>query len=168
MEKRLNKKLEQYLTTFKNDIRLKITELDFSETEKINELMSHIFEYQRLSFDKEDVNKRQRVKNVIPNTNRRSAMIANGEQCIRQRKDNNMYCGTHEKGRPHGVVGNDIQEVVHKKCQVVATEIDGIIQYLDTHGNIYKTEDVLSEKENPSIIGKYTLDNKNKYTIQFN
>ena len=40
----------------------------------------------------------------------------------------------------------------------------GIVYYIDNYKNVYKTEDVLSEKENPEIIAKYEVNNGN-YTI---
>jgi hypothetical protein len=38
------------------------------------------------------------------------------------------------------------------------------VYYIDTIGNVYKTEDVMEGKENPQIIAKYEKINE-KYTI---
>ena len=40
----------------------------------------------------------------------------------------------------------------------------GIVYYLDQHGNVYDTEDVMNNVVNPKIIAKYILQN-DKYTI---
>ena len=104
MEKRLNKKIELYVSTFKDEIRNKIMEIKFEETEKIHELMEFVYEYNRLTLEKDDFSKRKRVQNAIPVTNRCSAKRANGDQCTRRRRDDSEYCGTHYKNAPHGLI----------------------------------------------------------------
>lgn len=157
MERRLNKKFEEYITSFKNDIRDKINMINFEETEKINELMGYVYDYERLIFKKEDISKRKRVKNTIPETNRCNARRANNEQCTRRKKDGCEYCGTHIKGTPHGLISEVLQpnEVTHK-IEIIAQEIGGIVYYIDDRENVYNTEDVMNNKENPGIIAKYT------------
>ena len=65
MEKRLNRKIEDYLSEFKNNIRNKVNELTFDEKNKINELLEYIYDYERLSIQKDDLVKRKRVKNHL-------------------------------------------------------------------------------------------------------
>lgn len=165
MEKRLNKKIESYITTFKDAMRAKIAEIDFEEKSKMNDLIEYVYEYERLALIKDDLNKRKRVKNSIPCSNRCSAKRANGEQCTRRRKDGCEFCGTHAKGTPNGLMnsGEGVANTM-QKVQVVAEEIGGIVYYVDAFNNVYKTEDVMEEKPNPEIIAKYVLDN-GKYTI---
>jgi hypothetical protein len=165
MEKRLNKKFEDYITSLKNDIRDKINILDFHEKEKINDLMGFIYDYERLVFKKDDLSKRKRVKNSIPLTNRCNAKRANNEQCTRRKKEGSEYCGTHIKGTPHGLI-MEMNESTSNICKmdIIAQEIGGIVYYIDNHTNVYNTEDVMNEKENPEIIAKYTLQN-GRYTI---
>ena len=52
----------------------------------------------------------------------------------------------------------------NKVIEVYAQEISGIVYYLDNYNNVYKTEDIMLNKENPEIIGKYEK-NSNEYTI---
>ena len=66
MERRLNKKLETYITSFKDDIREKTTQMGMTKNEQINQLLQYIYDYDRLSFNKEDFQKRKRVKNFVP------------------------------------------------------------------------------------------------------
>ena len=71
MEKRLNAKIESYTTGFKNDIRDKILELnENTDNDKMSLLIEYIYDYNRLIIDREDLNKRKRVKNSIPCENR--------------------------------------------------------------------------------------------------
>ena len=169
MEKRLNNKFESYITEFKNSVRDKINKLNFKETEKISELVGFVYDYRRLVFEKEDVCKRKRIKNAVPVVNRCNAKRANGEQCTRRRMETHEFCGTHVKGIPHGLVGSgDIDssssEPAKRKLELVAHEICGIVYYIDDSNNVYCTEDVMSDKENPRIIARYELQH-GRYSI---
>lgn len=160
MEKKLNKKFEEYITCFKNCVRDKINNMQFEEKEKINDLMGFVYDYERLIFLKDDISKRKRVKNTIPITNRCNARRANNEQCTRRKKDGCEYCGTHVKGTPHGLISEKIGVAsnIHN-MDLVAQEIGGIVYYIDTHNNVYNTEDVMNGIENPSIVATYKLQN---------
>jgi hypothetical protein len=160
MERRLNKKFEDYITSFKNDIRDKINTIKFEENDKINELMAYVYDYERLVFKKEDISKRKRVKNTIPETNRCNARRANNEQCTRRKKDGCEYCGTHIKGTPHGLITENIKsDEITCKLEIRAQEIGGIVYYIDDNTNVYNTEDVMNNKENPDVIAKYVIHN---------
>jgi hypothetical protein len=160
MEKKLNKKFEDYITCFKNGIRDKINSMKFEEKEKINELMGFVYDYERLVFKKDDISKRKRVKNTIPIINRCNAKRANNEQCTRRKKEGCEYCGTHVKGTPHGLVSdNNITSTVSHNMDLIAQEIGGIVYYIDNYNNVYNTEDVMNGIYNPSIIAKYTIQN---------
>ena len=50
------------------------------------------------------------------------------------------------------------------KLEVSAIDIKGIVYYLDTVGNVYNTEDIISNQTNPRIIAKY-LKNGDEYSI---
>ena len=166
MEKRISKKIELYLVQFKENIRDKINELNIENTTKTSQLIEYIYEYEKLTLSKDDFIKRKRVKNSIPNMNRCSAKLANGEQCTRRRKQDCEYCGTHYKGLPHGLMGkNETNETTNKKSiDIFSQDIRGIIYYMDKYNNVYKITDVLEGKENPQIIAKYTK-NDDEYTI---
>jgi hypothetical protein len=155
MEKRLNKKIETYVTSFKDDVKTKITDLAFDEKTKLNELLEFIYDYERLTIIKDDLVKRKRIKNSIPVNNRCNAKRANGEQCTRRRKNKCEFCGTHVKGTPHGFFQSDeTADNSIQKIEVVAEEVCGIVYYIDKFNNVYKTEDILDGKQNPSIIAK--------------
>ena len=157
MEKRLNVKLEKFLIQMKDDVRIKISELYPEEKPKeINELMEYVYEYERITFDKDDFVKRKRVKNSIPNNNRCAAKRANGEQCTRRRREDCEFCGTHYKGSPHGRMSDHIPANHTKQLEIFAEDISGIIYYMDKQNNVYKITDILEGKNDPSMIGKYT------------
>ena len=166
MEKRLNNKVETYVKSFKDDLRDKIMNLDFKKEQSIPSLLEYIYDYNRLVVDKEDFVKRKRVKNSIPECNRCMAKRANGEQCTRRRKDSTTeFCGTHSKGVPHGLIDSKEDNTkTNQTLEVFAQEIKGIVYYIDHYHNVYNTEQIMSNQENPETIGKWEK-NDDMYTI---
>jgi hypothetical protein len=165
MEKRISTKIETYIRTFKDDIRNKITELDIADKSKINELLEFIYDYEKLSMSKEDLEKRTRIKNAIPSDNRCIAKLANGMQCTRKKKEDCEYCGTHTKGVPHGCIEIDnTNQPKMQKVEVFVREFKGIVYYIDNQFNVYKMEDILEGKPNPRIIAKYEI-HDDEYSI---
>ena len=155
MERRLNKKIETYITTFKDCIRDKTTLLGI-KNEETNHLLQFIYDYDRLVLQKEDFMKRKRVKNIVPFFDRCCAKKASGEQCTRRKKKTDEYCGTHLKGTPHGIIdGQDDNTQSSQKVEVWAQDIQGIIYYIDKNNNVYQAEDIVSNKVSPIIIAKY-------------
>jgi hypothetical protein len=169
MERRLNKKAETYITTFKDCIREKTTQMGMTNNEEVNKLLQYIYDYERLSFIKEDFEKRKRVKNFVPVFDRCCAKRASNEQCTRRKKGDDEFCGTHLKGTPHGkILGQNEPKNTTQKIEVYAQDIQGIIYYIDKNSNVYQAEDIISNKVNPKIIAKYTKDG-DKYSIpEFN
>ena len=155
MERRINKKLESYITSFKDNIRDKATLLGI-KNEQMNHLLQYIYDYERVTVNKDDFIKRKRVKNLVPFFDRCCANRASGEQCTRRKKDDIEYCGTHMKGTPHGIIDNQTDSTEQtQNMEVWAQDIQGIIYYIDKNGNVYQAEDVVSNKINPKIIAKY-------------
>jgi len=169
MEKRLNKKLELWITGFKDNIREKANQIGISKNDQTNQLIQYIYDYDRLTFGKEDFQKRKRVKNVVPFFDRCCAKRASNEQCTRRKKDGIEYCGTHMKGTPHGIIDsqNDTKPNT-QKIEVWAQDIQGIVYYIDKAYNVYQAEDIIINKLNPKIIAKY-VKNGDVYSIpEFN
>jgi len=169
MEKRLNKKIDTYISTFKDSIRDKVTQMGLSNCEQMNQVVQYIYDYERLYFVKEDFQKRKRVKNFVPIFDRCCAKRANNEQCTRRKKESTEYCGTHLKGTPHGIVDVDTNTTnTIQKIEVFLQDIEGIIYYIDKNNNVYHMEDILSNKINPKIIAKYVKNNDNYSIPEFN
>jgi len=169
MERRLNKKLENYITLFKDSIFEKANNLNLTKNESTNQLLQYIYDYERLAFSKEDFQKRKRVKNFVPIFDRCSAKRASNEQCTRRKKEGCEYCGTHMKGTPHGMVDSlDENKNNTQKIEVYAQDIQGIIYYIDKNSNVFQAEDIINNKINPKIIAKY-VKNGEIYSIpEFN
>jgi len=157
MEKRIVSKTETYMSKIKNDMIQHIMTICI-DNDKKKEIMQYVIDYPRLTLTNDDFLKRKRVKNNVPHCDRCLALRANNEQCSRRKKDDNEYCGTHMKGVPYGVVSgvsNSVNEL--KKIEVCAQEIRGIYYYIDKNNNVYSTSDVISNKECPRVIARYTL-----------
>ena len=169
MERRLNKKLESWISDFKDNIREKAEQIGISKNDQTNKLIQYIYDYDRLTFNKEDFQKRKRVKNVVPIFDRCCAKRASNEQCTRRKKDGIEYCGTHMKGTPHGIIDNQSENKPSvQKIEVWAQDIQGIVYYIDKTYNVYQAEDIIVNKLNPKIIAKYSK-NGDVYSIpEFN
>lgn len=156
MERRINKKFDNYLSEFKENIKLKALELD-SKDPSLHQLVQYIYDYNRFNLVKDDFMKRKRVKNVVHLSDRCCAKRANGEQCTRRRKnDMSEFCGTHLKGTPHGICSlEEDSKPQGQKVEVWAQDIQGIIYYIDKNSNVYQVEDVIQGNVNPKIIAKY-------------
>lgn len=168
MDRKLNKRIADYVGDFKKNIKQKALDLQFQETDKIEELVRYVFEVERLVFSKDDVSKRKRIKNAIPSLNRCHARRANGEQCTRKQKEGCSFCGTHVKGTPHGIITtseSDNGDVI--TGEVFAEEIGGIVYYLDKHNNVFSTEDILNDKQDPKVIAQYTHENGQYHIPEF-
>ncbi len=155
MERRLSTKVETYVTEFKSDITSFVNENMNLLDPNVTNLIDLINNYDNLSIDKTDFTKRKRIKTEVPFYLRCTAKRANGEQCTRKKKDSICFCGTHEKNRPHGEI-DTVNEPIDKlkKIEVQLQEINGILYYIDSYNNIYKTEDIMNNKINPNIIAK--------------
>jgi hypothetical protein len=152
MERRISKKVNDYIHNFKNEIAEKIKAMDSTDS---SEIMNYVYEYKNFELTKEDFMKRKRVKNMVPVYERCCAKRANGQQCTRRKKDDSQYCGTHSKGTPHGIMNENETVSNVTKVEVSAIDIKGIVYYLDNEGNVYDTEDIIANKKNPRIIAKY-------------
>jgi len=169
MEKRLNKKIDGYISTFKDDLRAKIEQVMTGNDDKKNQLLVYLYDYAHPCLTKEDFQKRKRVKNFVPIFDRCVAKRATNEQCTRRKKDGFEYCGTHLKGTPHGIVDNhEDNKITTQKVEVWAQDIQGIIYYVDKSYNVYQAEDIISNKTNPKVIAKYIKTGEQYSIPEFN
>jgi hypothetical protein len=187
MERRVNKRIEEYIIAFKNDVAKKLQQmvntLDVTDESTRDELMravdntklqcnsmaGFVYNYEKLRLGKDDFMKRKRIKSVVPIYERCSAKRANGEQCTRRKKDGETYCGTHIKGTPHSIVDEvecETPTTKNVKVDIWAQDIKGIIYYIDKAGNVYDTEDIMKIDKYPKrVIAKYHQDEAGKYSI---
>lgn len=156
MERRLNKKINDYVHVFKTDLVEKIQSLKSTDNQAVmSELTNYVYQYTNFELNKDDFMKRKRVKSMVPVYERCCAKRASGEQCTRRKKDDCQYCGTHSKGTPHGMISDKEPSSNIKTVDVNAIDIKGIVYYLDNIGNVYDTEDIISNNKNPRIVAKY-------------
>ena len=156
MERRINKRIESYVTNFKDDIRKKAETLGLVNDLNLSNLVQYVYDYERLSLNKEDFMKRKRIKNAVHLADRCCAKRASNEQCTRRKKEGYEYCGTHLKGTPHGICLNgDDDKPQGQKIEVWVQDIQGIVYYIDKNNNVYQAEDIIVNKVNPKIIAKY-------------
>ena len=111
-------------------------------------------DYKCCSINKTDLQKRKRVKNIVPLCDKCCALRANGEQCSRRKRDGSEYCGTHIKGIYGKFLLNYPKN--HKTVQVWIQEIHGISYYIDKFNNVYDHHDIVNNRKDPKIIAKYT------------
>jgi hypothetical protein len=163
MERRINKKVVDYICGFKDsivdDVQSILSTPNITATEMQQMITSKIYNYPSINIDKTDFAKRQRVKNIVPVFERCCAKRANGEQCTRRKKDAEKFCGTHVKGVPHGHIDEISNENIQMKVEVFVVEIKGVAYYIDNVENVYSPEDVMSNKDSPRIISKYSNTN---------
>jgi len=165
MERRLNKRINDYIYDFKSELAEQIkANSDFETSMELQSILNFIYNYEKFELNKDDFMKRKRVKNMVPVYERCCAKRANGEQCTRRKKEQFNYCGTHSKGTPHGIISDTEPVNTTTKLEVSAIDIKGIVYYLDQTGNVYDTEDIITNKKNPRIIAKYEK-NGDEYNI---
>lgn len=176
MERRVNARIDSYLIGFKNSIlaqfdavRQKHANTTTMSVDTIHkdyaEIMNFIYSADKLKLTKDDFMKRKRIKSVVPVHDRCHAKRANGEQCTRRKKDGCACCGTHAKGIPHGMF--DILEpaITSVKVDTWVQDIKGIMYHIDSAGNVYDPEDIVSNKMNPNVIAKCTKNANGDYII---
>ena len=162
MERRIGAKIDSYTIAFKDEAASKLRDLNAAVAALSNakhnaadskdkdqqtqnqqvdslfkQIISFVYDYEKLKLTKEDFMKRKRVKNIVHLADRCCAKRANGEQCTRRKKDaDSEFCGTHLKGTPHGTceLDNDVKPS-GQKIEVWAQDIQGIIYYIDKNYN---------------------------------
>ena len=173
MERRLAKKFDTHIVSFKDQIKEWFEEnnCEVDGDANTSDFLKFIYDFDGISLNKEDFLKRKRVKSVVPQYERCTAKRANGDQCTRRKKDTECFCGTHSKGTPHGMIdiNNQEEKTELTKVEVWVQEIKGIHYYIDANENVYKVEDVIANKNNPAIIAQYKVTSEGVYTIpEFN
>ena len=175
MEKRINKKINEYIFTYKQHIKDQLLNLSKEKSfddEKMTNLIQVLYDYPTLMLNKDDFQKRKRIKNVVPLHERCCALKAANEQCTRRRKNESDFCGTHIKGVPHGIVNSDNKaakiEKTERTMSVTAHDFNGIIYYIDDKNNVYDSLDIQKNKHNPRIIAKYVIENGQYKIPEFN
>lgn len=122
----------------------------------LTSLIQYIYDYPRIAFSKEDIEKRKRAKNIVPLCDRCIAKRAANVQCTRKKKQGQEYCGTHMKGTPHGLTtdeseeDNEVDESEHPTFGLTGEELSNTNMHSnDTSSkcNVNKSETKSKKKE---------------------
>ena len=198
MERRIGAKIDSYTIAFKDEVASKLRDLNAAVSVVSNakhnaadskdkdqqmqnqqvdslfkQIISFVYDYEKLKLTKEDFMKRKRVKNIVPAQHRCHAKRANGEQCTRKKKAGCDYCGTHTKGVPNSImddaanVSSSAMKVSQQNVNVWVQNIKGIEYFIDAKNNVYKHEDVIENSVNPQIIAKCSKNESGLYSIEF-
>ena len=173
METKINSMLDKFQLNFKDSIKEWLKEegaviMSAESIDITSNFLQFVYDYSNMSINKEDLQKRTRVKNVVPHCDLCIAKIANGAQCTRRKQsETEQFCGTHIKGQPYGIESNvdKAKQQQTKKIEIWVQEIKGINYYIDSNHNVYKPEDILTNKVNPAIIAKWVKVNEDVYSI---
>lgn len=161
--KRLNEKSRVMFSEFGDDLTKMMIDCGVND-EFRSKIKCFVANYQFGSFCDDDLKKRKRNTHVVISSDRCVAKRSTGEQCTRRHKDGSQYCGTHNKGQPHGKVDDSLIDTETKK-EVRAEEIKGIVYYVDDDGNVYDTQQVHQNVSNPDVIGKFLNGALIKYNV---
>lgn len=173
MEQRVIAKANQIVDTLKKQIVGYIQEHG-DQLSPIH-LIQYVTDLETDTLQVEDFRKSTRVQNSVPIHQRCHAKRTNGQQCTRKKQTDSNYCGTHTKSTPYGIMSETELEAQYQaanECsapraiQIYAQSIMGLIYYIDHFGNVYKTEDILTNHPHPSICAKYTKSDNNVYSIE--
>lgn len=194
MERRIAGKIDGYTIGFKDYVSSKVRELNAAVASILTkqqpssdpqqqqpqvdalckQLISSVYDYEKLKLTKEDFMKRKRVKNIVPSQQRCHAKRANGEQCTRKKKMGCDYCGTHTKGSPSSIIDHEtsgdssVSKVSQQSVNVWVQNIKGIEYFIDSNNNVYKHEDVIENVPNPQVIAKCLKnESSGQYSIEF-
>lgn len=162
MEKNIRLKVNSHSEKMKTNIEKWIKSENASITvegkDKTSEFIRYMNDFPDIELNKEDFQKRKRLKNNVPEYNRCIALKCNGERCSRKQKNDFVsFCGTHLKGANYGTTTQTYQDKKTEKIQLFLQEINGISRYIDNSNNIYCMEDIVNSSKTPRIIGKCKL-----------
>ena len=65
MEKRIQKKVDEYMKQFKESIKEQITDKNL-DPELYSDILQLIYDYPSMEITQEDLKKRKRIKNTVP------------------------------------------------------------------------------------------------------
>ena len=168
MEKNIRTKICDHNQAFKvnvqNWLKNNGARIVFEREDKTSEFLQYMNDFPDLELEKQDFQKRKRIKNNVPDYNRCIALKCNGERCSRKQKnEESMFCGTHLKGANYGTIQQTEHTQKQEKIQLWLQDVNGISRYVDKNSNIYCMEDILNSSPNPRIIAKYDIHENGQY-----
>lgn len=170
MEKNIRTKIVDHNQAFKLNLQEWLQKsgatISICGCDRTHDFIQYLNDFPDLELEKDDFQKRKRVKNNVPDYNRCIALKCNGERCSRKQKDDDScFCGTHMKGANYGTI--EQSQPLHKKerIQLWVQEINGISRYIDKNYNVYCMQDIMNSCENPRIVAKYGVHPNGAYYL---
>lgn len=170
MEKIISSKVEEHLENIKYGLVISINKILEKEEiikDDLHDILEEVNAIKMLEFTKEDfIVKRNRTRNEVHKSERCIARKSAGEQCSHRKQEGKMFCGTHSKGTPHGVISDEIDNnKVTTKVAINVIDIAGILYHVDNMGNVYDPIDIVSKAKHPKVISKYEKSEDGTYKI---
>lgn len=153
MESKIQTIADTYYDSFKSGLFEKIDNIVSVAT--ADELKTYINNFQKLAFKKEDFYVKKEAP-IIEYKDRCIAKRSDNTQCTRRKKKGCDLCGTHVKHSPNGII--NVNSTNQTRVDVCVHEVMGIQYYIDGENNVYNTEDVLEERQNPRVVGRISED----------
>ena len=166
MERKINIRIEQEFTKYKDTIKSNIlSTIAIIESKdpidvkaQLMGLLQQLYDYPVLKLESSSFQKQKRTHNPVDDPNKCIAFTATGQRCSRHKTPNHDHCGIHVKGTPYGVI--DTANIIHAhpigtKVHVWAQDFKGIMYYIDDDSNVYDTISVVNGIENPQVIAQY-------------
>ena len=166
--------MDNNLEKLKEDIIIFMKTNEYFIKYKPEDISNVFIEYiKNYNLPRVDLKEERHVHTHIPRADTRNAdlciaKISQGVQCSRKHKKDNVYCGTHIKRQPTGVVIEPVTPTnpkLTKKVDIWVQLIRGINYYIDENNNVYDPEHILSLIQNPSVIYKWKLNDASEYEI---
>jgi hypothetical protein len=160
MEKNIRTKIVDHNQAFKLNLQEWIQNsgatISICGCDRTHDFIQYLNDFPDLELEKDDFQKRKRVKNNVPDYNRCIALKCNGERCSRKQKDeDSCFCGTHMKGANYETIEQSQPLQKKEKIQLWVQEINGISRYVDKNSNVYCMQDIMNSRENPRVVAKY-------------
>ena len=147
----VNDSIREYINDFKRQLIG-----NFSSNDQLKQFIESYPDLELLN-DELSIRKK-RIKNSIPLHEKCLAKRANGEQCSRRKRPGEKLCGTHIKGCPHGLMEelkNVKNNIKKHEIEIYLEDFNGIMYWINNKNDIYDTDDINSNIENPRVIAKY-------------
>ncbi len=150
MEQRMQMSFEEYMDRFKLDLQKKAVALNFSETEKVKELLEFLFRYPKWS----------------------SAAASTAASSSAHHFTTSSVSGNKRKSKPDSfsrgssALTSPSSPIEVQGMYLFPTDIQGIYYFLDQHDNVYLPDDIERRIPTPRILGKLVRSDHNEIPLE--
>lgn len=160
----VNSRINEYFEKMAHDVEMIAS--SYESTPAIESILKYIRDYPLLHLEKEEIQRKKRQNTIVPSHLRCVAKCGKGERCSRRKQEDSMFCGTHLKGSPWGIVAPDNEpSLVSRKLPIWLEDFNGIQYYIDEEGRVYDHHDIIEGIANPRVVAKWVEDDEGKLRI---